>query len=297
MISVQQVMKSYGKLQAVAGCSFDIEKSETFGLLGPNGAGKTSMINMMTGVIQPDSGTIQIGEHTDLTKPKARYMLGVAPQELAIYEEFTGAENLLFFGKLYGLQGKKLKQQVDWALQFVGLEGRKDDRSGHYSGGMKRRLNLAAALLHEPPVLFLDEPTVGVDPQSRNQLFENVEKLKKAGKTIIYTTHYMEEAQRLCDRIAIMDNGKLLALDTLEGLLKEYGGDAIVELHLQELPEDPDRLPGVLQGEHLRIETTQPLEEIAKLASEGLKFQELKVEKADLESVFLKLTGKRLRDN
>lgn len=296
MIQVRQLTKRYGALTAVDGVSFDLRAGETFGLLGPNGAGKTTMIHMMTGALRPDSGQVEIDGATDPTRPDVRRGLGIAPQSLSLYEELTAAENLAFFGRLYGLWGAGLRQRVEACLDFAGLSDRRDDRLKTYSGGMKRRLNLATALVHDPKVLFLDEPTVGVDPQSRNHIFERIETLKQRGCTILYTTHYMEEAQRLCDRVAIMDHGRILALDAVAGLIQRHGGRSVVEAELERLPADPSRLGATLDGAHMRIETERPLEEIARLSADGARFTTLSVHQPDLETVFLSLTGRKLRD-
>jgi ABC-2 type transport system ATP-binding protein len=215
---------------------------------------------------------------------------------LALYQNLTGAENVTFFGRLYGLHGARLRRQVEWALEFCGLADRRKDRAEDYSGGMKRRLNLACAIVHEPELLLLDEPTVGVDPQSRNHIFENIEKLKERGCTILYTTHYMEEAERLCDRVAIMDRGKLIAIDTVDGLIDAHGGLSVVEATLERPPEDPASLPGELDGDRLRVETKEPWELLSKLACSELGVRTLTVERTDLEAVFLELTGRRLRN-
>ncbi len=297
MIEVHGLRKAYGSVVAVDGVSFAVQPGETFGLLGPNGAGKTTTIHMLVGALRPDAGTISLNGATDPTRPEVRQQLGIAPQALAIYEQLTAEENLAFFGKLYALEGPRLKERVEWALEFAGLKDRRRDRIGAYSGGMKRRINLACALIHQPKVVFLDEPSAGVDPQSRNHLMESIEVLAKQGITILYTTHYMEEAQRLCNRVAIMDHGKTLALDTVEGLIKAHGGQAVVEAELERPPADPSQLPGRLEGLSLRFETTHPLEEVARLSAAGIKFVRLKVDQPDLESVFLNLTGRRLRDD
>jgi len=211
MIKVENLRKSYGKITAVDEISFSIEVGEVFGLLGPNGAGKTTTINMIVGVLKPDSGTININGEADPTKANIRLQIGNSPQAIALYDGLTAQENLEFLGRLYRLSGKKLKERVEWALEFAGLTERRNSKVATFSGGMKRRLNMAGALVHDPPVLLFDEPTVGVDPQSRNMIFDSIERLKKQGRTIVYTTHYMEEAQRLCDRVAILDYGKILA--------------------------------------------------------------------------------------
>jgi ABC-2 type transport system ATP-binding protein len=216
--------KSFGDRLAVDGVSFEVGRGETLGLLGPNGAGKTTTIGMIVGALRPDAGRVTLDGQDDPTRPEIRRRVGVSPQALALYADLTGEENLSFFGSLYGLAGARLRERVAWALEFAGLADRRRDRVLGYSGGMQRRLNLVCGLLHDPPVILLDEPTVGVDPQSRNAIFESIERLRAEGRTIVYTTHYMEEAERLCDRVAIMDHGRILAVDTVEGLLRTHGG-------------------------------------------------------------------------
>ncbi len=296
MIRVHDLKKSFGDIVAVDGVSLDIRAGETFGLLGPNGAGKTTTINMLVGVLRPDAGRVEIGGQPDPTRAAVRRKMGIAPQALSLYDELTGRENLALFGRLYGLSGRDLKVHVERALEFAGLVDRGKHRVKTYSGGMKRRLNLATALMHDPPVLLCDEPTVGVDPQSRNQIFENIERLRGDGRTILYTTHYMEEAQRLCDRVAIMDHGRVLALDTIDNLIAAHGGKSVVTAELEQPPADPDLVGVVLDGTSLRVDTAQPLEEVGRLAAAGLKFATLHVDRPDLETVFLALTGRRLRD-
>ena len=205
MIEVCDLQKSFGATAAVGGVSFGVRDGETFGLLGPNGAGKSTTIGMLTGAIRPDGGSIRINGSQSPTDASTRKEIGFAPQNLALYEELSAVENVTFFGRLYQLFGKELRERVGWALEFAGLLDRQKDRVKTFSGGMKRRLNLAVALVHNPRVIFLDEPTAGVDPQSRNHIFERIEELRSQGRTVVYTTHYMEEAQRLCDRVAIID--------------------------------------------------------------------------------------------
>ena len=296
MIEVRDLRKSYGSLRAVDGVSFDLHPGETFGLLGPNGAGKTTTIHLMVGVLKPDAGSVRINGGADPTRPDVRRQIGIAPQAQALYADLTGEENLAFFARLYGLAGARLAERVAWALEFSGLADRRKHAVRTYSGGMQRRLNLAVALVHDPPVLFLDEPTVGVDPQSRNHIFDSIEALKKQGRTILYTTHYMEEAQRLCDRVAIMDRGKILALDTVSGLIDAHGGRSVIRAELESVPADTAALPGRLEGNTLVIETPKPLEEVARLAQLGLKLSALHVTRPNLETVFLELTGRSLRD-
>jgi ABC-2 type transport system ATP-binding protein len=296
MIEVHDLHKRFGAATAVGGVSFDIRRGETFGLLGPNGAGKSTTIGMLTGVIRPDSGTTRINGAASPTDATARMAIGVAPQNLSLYEELSAAENLNFFGRLYRLSGDELKSRVDWALAFAGLEDRRKARVKTFSGGMKRRLNLAVALVHDPAVIFLDEPTAGVDPQSRNHIFDAIEQLRSLGRTVVYTTHYMEEAQRLCDRVAIMDHGRILDLDTVPALVERYGGRSVVKAELARPPAETIELPAELDGLSLRFESDRPLEEVGRLSSAGVIFQTLEVARPDLETVFLTLTGRSLRD-
>jgi ABC-2 type transport system ATP-binding protein len=280
VLTFENVRKTYGSLVAVDGLSLTVERGEVLGLLGPNGAGKSTSVNLAVGLLAADSGHITVAGN-DPRRPDARQRIGVAPQALALYDLLSGRENLRFFGQMYGMSGVSLSRRVDWALDFVGLTDRAYDRVAGYSGGMKRRLNLAAAVVHDPELILLDEPTVGVDPQSRNQIFENILALKRLGRTIIYTTHYMEEAERLCDRIAVIDHGKLLALGSVDQLLKAHGAK-------------PTLVALTATGEH-RAETIDPLAELNRLAAAGpvLSFH---MERATLEQVFLHLTGRSLRD-
>ena len=227
MLAVRDLRKSYGRVVAVDGASFSVEPGQLVGLLGPNGAGKSTTVAMIAGLVTPDSGAVTIGGKPlgGDTDPQKR-LIGLVPQDLALYEELPAAANLRLFGSLYGLTGRALEDAIGSALLLVGLAERAGDRVKTFSGGMKRRLNLAAGLLHDPQILLLDEPTVGVDPQSRNAIFENLEYLKSLGKALLYTTHYMEEAERLADRIVVMDHGRVLADDTLAGLRERAGRDA-----------------------------------------------------------------------
>jgi ABC-2 type transport system ATP-binding protein len=294
MLSVEGLTKRFGDLTAVDGVSFDLRAGETFGLLGPNGAGKTTTIHMLIGALGHDDGTVSLeGEKMSIA---ARRRLGVAPQSLALYETMSAEANLRFFGSLYGLRGRALAERVDWALGLAGLAERRRNRVGTYSGGMKRRLNLACAMIHDPAVVFLDEPTVGVDPQSRNHIFEAIGRLRDSGRTILYTTHYMEEAQRLCDRVAIMDRGRILALDTVDRLIQAHGGHSVINAELAEPPPAGSALPGELDGLSLRVETGTPSEVLGALAGSGVRLSGLVLERPDLERVFLSLTGRTLRD-
>lgn len=303
MIKADTLNKRYGDVVAVDNVSFEVNKGETFGLLGPNGAGKTTTIKILCGLLTPDSGSVTLDGKTDPGLMEVRMSLGVVPQALAIYEEISAQENLSFFGKLYGLSGRELKDRIKQCLEVAGLSQRSKDRVSKFSGGMKRRLNIVCSLMHDPPILLLDEPTVGVDPQSRNLIFDTIEDMKKQGRTILYTTHYMEEAQRLCDRVAILDHGKILDMDNIENLINKHGGPSHIEAEFEEKPSDLDSIRSSignkdiqLEGRSLRFETRQPLESLAKLNSSGLHLRSLKVQTANLEDVFLNLTGRRLRD-
>lgn len=296
MIDAKGLRKAFGPNVAVDGVTLQVPKGEIFGLLGPNGAGKSTTILMMVGILQPDSGSVRIGDIGAPTSGEVRKKIGLAPQALAIYEDLSAEENLLFYGSLYGLSPTTRKERVAWALTLAGLTDRKRDMVRTFSGGMKRRLNIACALVHEPEIVFLDEPTVGVDPQSRNYIFDSVQRLQREGLTVIYTTHYMEEAQRLCNRVAIMDHGKILALDTVDALVDRFGGGSLVVADL----EQPEALNASLGGEVMdgswRCTTNEPFVVVSKLAQQNLGVRSLRVERPDLESVFLSLTGRSLRD-
>jgi ABC-2 type transport system ATP-binding protein len=280
-LSLRQVKKQFGELTAVDGLSLDVRRGEIFGLLGPNGAGKSTTIHCIIGLIEPDEGEIRINGTGNPSQPAVRARMGIAPQALSLYEVLTAAENLAFFGQLYGLSGHHLKQRIDWALDFVGLRNRRSDAVKNYSGGMKRRINLAVALLHDPEIILLDEPTVGVDPQSRNSIFDNILALKAEGRTVIYTTHYMEEAERLCDRVGIMDQGKLLALGTVKSLVADRGGLPLLVVETG--------------GKEIEMRSADPLAELNRLAASA-PVERFRLDQPTLEEVFLNLTGRTLRD-
>ena len=284
MLTLTALVKRYGTQTAVDGLSLSVGRGEVFGLLGPNGAGKSTTVHMAVGLLAPDAGTVDVGGLGSPRQPAVRARIGVAPQGLSLYELLTAEENLAFFGRIYRLPPERLASRITQSLEFVGLADRRGDRVDSYSGGMKRRLNLAAAILHDPDLVLLDEPTVGVDPQSRNAIFDSLLALKAAGKTIVYTTHYMEEASRLCDRVAIIDHGKLLALDTVRGLTQAHGGPPTLILRT------PD-------GEE-RIETREPLVDLNRqAAARGAAMPvDFEVAMPTLEQVFLHLTGRSLRD-
>ncbi len=281
MLTLTNVRKSFGQTVAVDGLSLAVRKGELFGLLGPNGAGKSTSVSLAVGLLAPDAGTVAIDGLGNPADPAVRARIGVAPQALALYDLLSAEENLRFFGEVYGLTGAALAKRVAWCLDFVGLTDRKADAAGRYSGGMQRRLNLAAALVHDPDLLLLDEPTAGVDPQSRNKIFENIEALHAEGRTIIYTTHYMEEAVRLCERVAIIDAGRLLALGTVADLLQRHGG--------------PPTLVVTANGAEQRIQSADPLADLNRLAA-STAIEAFQMERPTLEQVFLTLTGRSLRD-
>jgi len=296
MIRTIGLRKQYGKLVAVDDVALEVRRGETFGLLGPNGAGKTTTIHMLVGALRPDAGHVEVNGRRDPTQPAVRRDIGIAPQKLSLYEELSCIENLRFFARLHGVSAPDIPARIEWALDFARLGDRRKDRVCTYSGGMQRRLNIAVALLHDPPLLLFDEPTVGVDPQSRNHIFQNIEALRAEGRTVIYTTHYMEEAERLCDRVGIMDHGRLLAVDTVANLVGAHGGASLVTAELDRPPEPTVDLPGTLDGTTLRIETQRPFDEVGALASSGLRIRTLHIERPNLETVFLNLTGRSLRD-
>lgn len=281
MLVLSHIVKKYGARVAVDDLSLEVRPGEILGLLGPNGAGKSTTMHVATGLLRPDAGDVRIGAYGPPGSPDVRRRLGLAPQNLAVYDLLSAEENLTFFGQLYGLSGAALKARVEAALAFAGLAERRRDRVGSYSGGMKRRLNIAAAVLHEPELVLLDEPTVGVDPQSRNAIFDSIEALKAQGRTMVYSTHYMEEAVRLCDRVAIIDAGRVLALDTVPALIRAHAGT--LRLHVR------------LGGRDVVSETADPLAELNRLAAETT-IESFHVEQPTLEQVFLSLTGRTLRD-
>jgi ABC-2 type transport system ATP-binding protein len=313
LLEVRQLVLRYPGLEkpAVDGVDFEIQAGEIFGLLGPNGAGKTTTISMVTGLLKPSAGQV-LFEGRDLWGHPGEFKrhLGLVPQELAIYPSLSAWDNLAFYGRIYGLAGKELRERVAWALNFVGLGDRRGDPVEKYSGGMKRRLNLAAGLLHRPELLVLDEPTVGVDPQSRNFIFENIQALNREGVTILYTTHYMEEAEHLCRRVAIIDQGKIIALDTPQRLIQRVGGGILrldllgQEDQLLSLAEDLRALEYVravvLRDHHMDVETTQVQTATVAVINEanrlGCSISGLEILQPNLETVFLQLTGKLLRD-
>jgi ABC-2 type transport system ATP-binding protein len=309
VLTVDGLAKSFGDVAAVNGVSFDIAEGETFGLLGPNGAGKTTTISMICGLLEPAAGSVTVaGEQIRTNSTKGRSSIGLVPQELAIYPDLTGAENLRFFGRLYGMGGEALEKRTGEVLDLIGLTDRKDDHTKEYSGGMKRRLNIGIGLLHKPDLLVLDEPTVGVDPQSRNSILESVENLSGEGMAVLYTTHYMEEAERLCDRVAIIDEGRIQAEGTRRELVSLVGEMDRVSIsgmgNLADAAEAVRQIQGVADAsvsEHrievLATDAASILPGIlATVAEVGGSITGVEVEQPNLEAVFLHLTGKGLRD-
>jgi len=295
--------KNYGDRRAVDAVSLEIPSGSIVGLLGPNGAGKTTTISMASGVVTPTRGTAHVDGHDVWKAPrKAKRALGLVPQELALYDELSARQNLRFFGRLYGLRGTDLTSRIEWALGVAGLVDRGNDRVDEFSGGMKRRLNLAAGVLHKPKLLVLDEPTVGVDPQSRNHIFDTVKTLRDEGMTVLYTSHYMEEVEALCDRVAIMDHGAIVAEGTLASLVSSAGGDGI------DVTVDGDAAaaraaaaviasPVTGTGPLVRLPPVAPLAPvIAAIEGAGGTIRSIESRRGNLEGVFLALTGKALRD-
>ncbi len=302
VLALRGLGKDYGTRTAVHAIDLDVVRGECLGLLGPNGAGKTTTISMACGVTTPTRGTVSIAGIDLARQPlAAKAKLGLVPQELALYDELTGLQNLHYFGSLYHLHGATLAERIRWALEVVGLTDRARDQVKKYSGGMKRRLNIAAGLLHQPELLVLDEPTVGVDPQSRNHIFETVRALEKGGMTIIYTSHYMEEVEALCDRVAIIDAGTIVATGTVADLIRAHAGKGI-EL---ELTGDVDAAAAAASAhatverveKGLRVTPTGHIAPvIAAIETAGATIARIESREATLETAFLALTGKTLRD-
>lgn len=310
MLQVKNLVKRFGDKEVVRGVSFEVRKGESFGLLGPNGAGKSTTISMVCGLLQPTAGEVQVGNIDVRQNPRAaKQLMGVVPQDIALYPTLSARENLNFWGAMYDLSGKELASRVDEALEIVALTDRQKDAVGTFSGGMKRRVNIAASLLHRPQLLIMDEPTVGIDPQSRNKILETVKYLNQEKQmTIVYTSHYMEEVEYLCDRVGIIDHGRVIALGTLDEVRRVIGSETTVRLKVT----DPDdalvqtiaQIPGVTQAkrdEHAVValvkdtaETLAPL--MVAMNGAGRKVQGVQVEEPNLEAVFLHLTGRALRD-
>jgi ABC-2 type transport system ATP-binding protein len=325
ILEVKDLVKKYGDLTAVKGISFEIQKGEIFSLLGPNGAGKTTTISMISGLLEPTSGDASIGGFSITRQPlEAKRLLGVVPQEIALYPTLSARQNLEFFGRMYGLKGKDLTRRIDAMLDFVELSDRQSDRIETFSGGMKRRINIAAGLLHEPQVIYMDEPTVGIDPQSRRRILDTVKQLREQrGITVLYTTHLMEEAQELSDRVGIIDHGEIIALGTPGDLILQVGeqdrlifkvGKTVVSNSILERihssvegvthaiydppgleGENKTNVSGLMVVNAKRGRKAMPF--ILRLTDEaGLPVESVEVHEPDLEAVFLHLTGRALRD-
>ncbi|MCO6481265.1 MAG: ABC transporter ATP-binding protein [Flavobacteriales bacterium] len=307
MIEATALHKRYGEQIALRGVGFSVPQGECYGLLGPNGAGKSTTIAILSTLLRPDSGQVRVAGHDLATDPLAgKQAIGVVPQELALYNDLSALANLLFWGRLYGVPLPVLRGRAAELLRLFGLADRQHDKVGTYSGGMKRRINIAAALLHRPQVLLMDEPTVGIDPQSRNLIFEVVEQLHAEGLTIIYTTHYMEEAERLCDRIGIIDEGRIIAEGDLAGL---KAASQLKETVAVAYAGDPGRVldqaaafwPEVHQeGGLVHFMTPGGQGDLAHIIllsnKRGMDIRSVEVREVDLETIFLGLTGKQLRD-
>ena len=307
MLDVQNLWKSYDARQVVAGISFVAEPGQIVGLLGPNGAGKTTTVSMICGLATPDKGEVRLaGQRIEHDASAAKQKIGLVPQDIALFEELPAMQNLQIFGALYGVGGKLLRERASAALDLVGLVDRAGDKPSTFSGGMKRRLNIACALVHDPDILLLDEPTVGIDPQSRNAIFDNLETLKARGKAMVYTTHYMEEAERLCDRIVIIDHGKVIADDTLAGLYRQLPVSASLDIELDGEVDvlQLSREAGVKSASQTNGRLTVGVDSVSDSASpvlswlsaHGHKVSRISSGRANLEALFLSLTGRQLRD-
>ena len=311
ILTTRDLGKKFGNLEAVQGVSFSVLRGEIFSLLGPNGAGKTTTISMLSCLLEPTSGTAEIGGYPITNDSlRVRELIGVVPQEIALYDELTARQNLRFWGQMVNLSGKTLKNRVEEVLEQVNLRDRANDRVGAFSGGMKRRINIAAGLLHKPQLLFMDEPTVGIDPQSRRRILDMVKELRDQGMTVLYTTHYMEEAEELSDRVGIIDHGRLIALGTQAELTKVVGQQETLRLHLgegflsEELMHLFEGLPGVLAVTALNGEIALSVTEaeaalpgaISQANAAGVPVRTIHIEEPNLEAVFLHLTGRALRD-
>jgi ABC-2 type transport system ATP-binding protein len=309
MITVRSVSKSFGKIEAVRDVSFSINRGEIFGILGPNGAGKSTIVNILNTLVKPDKGDVIIdGINIKEDGNKIKLIMGVVPQDIALYEELSAYENLMFWGGLYDIPKQELKANVSKTLQIVDLQSRKDDRIKTFSGGMKRRINIACSLLHNPRILVLDEPTVGVDPQNRNHIFEVIERLHNEGMTIIYTTHYLEEAERFCDKVAIIDVGRIIALGTLKELREISGAKDLLTVKLAYFDDEiissiRSAIPLIrfdIAMKTLEIDCENISNEISKMTKDiqnaGGVIERIYTHGTNLESIYLKLTGKELRD-
>ena len=311
ILEVQDLVKRFGDFTAVDGVSFDIQEGEVFSLLGPNGAGKTTTISMLSCLLTPTEGDAIIGGHSITKEPMAvKQIIGIVPQDIALYEDLNARENLEFWGRMYGMRGATLKHRVAEVLEQIGLADKAKQRIKTYSGGMKRRVNIGVGLLHKPRILFMDEPTVGIDPQSRRNILDGIKDLNNQGMTVLYTTHYMEEAEELSNRVGIVDHGKLIALGTQKELTQTVGQLEALRLHIPEgqdttpLVDSLRNLPDVKQvtvADHEIVlivpDAQEALSPVFRQADKlGFKIRSVDIEEPNLEAVFLHLTGRALRD-
>ncbi|GAB4532103.1 MAG: ABC transporter ATP-binding protein [Anaerolineales bacterium] len=312
LLTTHNLHKHYNGIHAVRGLSFHIDAGEIYSLLGPNGAGKTTTIGMLTTLLAPTEGEAEIGGFSVTRQPeKVREIIGVVPQEIALYDDLTARENLAFWGKMYGLRGAALKARIAETLDLAELNGRADHKVSTFSGGMKRRLNIAVGLLNRPKILFLDEPTVGIDPQSRRRILDTVVELNRQGLAVLYTTHYMEEAQEISHRIGIIDHGQLIAEGTLDELIRGAQVGESIALRLESSPSDPEALradlehqPGVARALCAENDLTLHVDEannrlpalLNRLNALGLHVRRIELREPNLEAVFLHLTGRALRE-
>jgi ABC-2 type transport system ATP-binding protein len=308
-IEVHNLQKTFGDFHAVKGATFAAEAGEVLSLLGPNGAGKSTTISMLSGLLAPTGGEACIMGHSVTREPEAaKKSLGVVPQDIALYPDLSARENLVFWGKMYGLRGAVLKSRVDEVLEVIGLADRQKDHVGKFSGGMKRRVNIGAALLHKPDVIIMDEPTVGIDPQSRRHILDNVKELNQKGMTVLYTTHYMEEAAELSHHIAIMDQGRVIAYGTHDELIKMVGEETRIDLTLDteagKILDAWRTTEGVAQIDALDGRITALVDDSNRVlprlfdaaANAGVRITSIDIQEPNLETVFLHLTGRALRD-
>jgi len=313
ILEARELRKQYENVEAVRGINFDIQSGEIFSLLGPNGAGKTTTISMLSCLVEPTKGDATISGHSILKESNAvKKEIGVVPQEIALYPTLTARENLAFWGKMYGLGGSVLKERISEVLEVAGLAKRADQKVETYSGGMKRRINIAVGLLHQPKLLYMDEPTVGIDPQSRRRILDTVMELNKSGLTVLYTTHYMEEAEELSDRIGIIDNGEIIAIGSQQELTRSMGEFETINIRLAEDNLDGSKLTAALNkikgvdsssytDSQLNVQAQDSDAAIGKVIDVINKHKgrilEIKIAEPNLEAVFLHLTGRALRDD
>jgi ABC-2 type transport system ATP-binding protein len=311
MLVVNEIKKSFEQKEVVRGVSFSVQKGEAFGLLGPNGAGKSTTISMICGLLSYDSGEVMVDGISVKERPlDIKKKIGIVPQEIALYPTMSARENLLFWGRMYGLSGKQAKKRADEVLEYVGLRDRAKDKIETFSGGMKRRINIGASLMHEPELLIMDEPTVGIDPQSRNHILETVKRLNQNGMTVIYTSHYMEEVEFLCDRIGIVDHGKMITLGSKVDLVNQLAGGTVIELTVASMSESftasLNNVPTIekviihADSNSYEIFARQPQLAFGDIMACAMEYQvqvlTFKVQEPNLESLFLSLTGRTLRD-